>query len=396
MIGSEVVIVGAGIIGLTVARELLKRGVDRIVIVEKEKDIGCHASGRNSGVLHAGVYYTPDSFKAKSCLSGNRLLKEYCLEKGLPLKETGKVIVTKRPEDISHLFELYKRAIANGATVSLIDEKELSEIEPSARTYGKALFVRETASVDPKAILTSLKKDLESSGKVLFMIGSSFVGIKGSRVCLTSKEALEFDIFINASGAYSDRVAHTFGLAKNYRILPFKGIYWKLRKDIALTASIRGHIYPVPDLRYPFLGIHFSKNVYGEVYVGPTAIPAFGREHYGIIKGIDGEAPLILARNGLFFLSNNSFRKMAFREFFKYVKKFFFRDASKLVKELRMEDLVPSSKVGVRPQLVDLKTKKLEMDFVVLKDGSSIHVLNPISPAFTASMDIARKLADML
>ncbi|MGC8718530.1 MAG: L-2-hydroxyglutarate oxidase [Thermodesulforhabdaceae bacterium] len=390
-----VLIVGGGIIGLTIARELVNRGYEDIVVVEKERELGAHASGRNSGVLHAGVYYTPESLKARSCLRGNRLLKDYCRSRGIPVKETGKVIVASKEEDLSCLNELFNRAKANGATVEWVSEKELSEIEPAAKTIEKAIYVKETASVDPKAVLKAISEDLQNSGKVKIIFGCAFEKLKGSSVAVTSKGEIAFDRFINAAGSFSDRVAHTFGLAGQYRLVPFKGIYWKLRNDHPLTRSIRGHIYPAPDLRYPFLGVHFSRNVHDEVFVGPTAIPALGREHYGKIRGIDLEAPLIIARNAMLFISDRSFRNMAFKEPLKYFKSFFYRDAERLVKGLEPEALLPSSKAGIRPQLIDISQKKLVMDFLVLKDGNSLHVLNPISPAFTASMDLAEKIVSM-
>jgi L-2-hydroxyglutarate oxidase LhgO len=393
---AEVLIVGGGIVGLTIARELLNRGYEEIVVIEKEKTLGAHASGRNSGVLHAGVYYTPESLKARSCLRGNQLMKEYCRSKGIPLKETGKVIVAANEWDLECLEELFKRAVANGASVEWVSERELSEIEPAAKTTEKAIYVRETSSVDPKKVLKALCEDLETSKKVKVLLGCAFKKLKGSSTAVTSQGEIRFERFINAAGAFSDKVAHIFDLAKNYRLVPFKGIYWKVKADHPLARAIKGHIYPAPDLRYPFLGVHFSKNVYDEVFVGPTAIPAFGREHYGKLRGIDGEAPLILARNAMLFMEDRSFRKMALREPLKYFRPFFYRDAERLVKGLSHDALVPSSKVGIRPQLVDLHQKKLVMDFLVIQDGRSLHVLNPISPAFTASMDLAEKIVSML
>ncbi|MEJ5300561.1 MAG: L-2-hydroxyglutarate oxidase [Thermodesulforhabdaceae bacterium] len=392
---AEVLVVGGGIIGLTIARELLNRGYEEVVVIEKEKTLGAHASGRNSGVLHAGVYYTPESLKAQSCLRGNQLLKEYCRSKGIPLKETGKVIVASSEHDLVCLEELFKRAVANGAKVKWISDRELTEIEPAARTIEKAIYVQETASVDPKEVLKALHKDLETSKKVKILFGCAFKNLKGSSIAVTSQGEIRFERFINSAGAFSDKVAHCFGLAKNYQLVPFKGIYWKVRQNHPLSKIIRGHIYPAPDLRYPFLGVHFSKNVYGEVFVGPTAIPALGREHYGKLRGIDSEAPLILARNATLFIKDPSFRKMALREPLKYLRPFFYRDAERLVKGLTQDALVPSSKAGIRPQLIDLHQKKLIMDFVVIQDGDSLHVLNPISPAFTASMDLAKKIVSM-
>lgn len=387
---ADVLIVGAGIIGLTLARRLVMAGCDDVVLVEKEKAPGMHASGRNSGVLHAGIYYAPGSMKAKSCLNGNFLMRDYCREKGLPLRETGKVIVARDEGELPVLRELERRATANGAKVEMIDEAQLAGIEPNARTAGKALFSHDTACVDPLAVIDSLRTDLEACGKATLLTGCLFTGVKGSRTAVTSHGEISFRKFVNASGAYCDRVAHLFGVGKQYRLIPFKGIYRKLRKGLSHT--VRGNIYPVPDIRNPFLGVHFSSNVHGEVYLGPTAIPAFGRENYGLLSGIDWEGPSIALSDLILFLRNPQFREVAHTEPRKFLARRFFRDAARLMKVLSPSDIEPSEKVGIRAQLVDWRTKDLVMDFLVIADGDAIHVLNPISPAFTSSMDIAETL----
>jgi L-2-hydroxyglutarate oxidase len=387
---ADVLIVGGGIIGLTLARSLVMAGYDDIVIVEKEAAPGMHASGRNSGVLHAGIYYAPDSLKAKSCLNGNFLMRAYCREKGLPLQENGKVIVARDEGEIPVLFELLRRATANGAKVEMIDEAQLAGIEPNARTVGKALFSHDTACVDPAAVLSSLRKDLEAGGKVTLATGCLFTGVKGSRKAVTNRGEISFRKFVNAAGAHCDRVAHLFGVARRYRLIPFKGIYRKLRKELSHT--VRGNIYPVPDIRNPFLGVHISRDVHGEVHLGPTAIPAFGRENYGVFSGIDREGASIALSDAVLFFRNAKFRAVALTEPRKFGKRAFFRDAARLVKVLSLSDIELSEKVGIRAQLVDWQTKELVMDFQVIADGDAIHILNPISPAFTSSMDIARTL----
>ena len=385
---AEILIVGAGIIGLTIARELVRTGHGDIVIIEKESELGRHASGRNSGVLHAGIYYAPDSLKAKSCLNGNFQMRAYCKEKGLPLLENGKVIVTRTAEEIPVLDELYRRAVANGAKVEMIDERQLAGIEPNARTVGRALFSHYTAVVDPKAVLKSLKEDLEASGRVKIHLGCRLTGLKGSAVAVTSSGEIGFNRFVNASGAFCDKVAQMFGVGGKYRLIPFKGVYRLLRKEAPFT--VNSSIYPVPDIRNPFLGIHFTRSVYGDVYLGPTAIPAFGRENYGVLAGIDAEGFAIAFEDLVLLLANPLFRNVALSEPVKYLPSYFYRDAARLVKQLAPSDLVSATKVGIRPQLVDWETKQMVMDFMVVADGTALHVLNPISPAFTSSMDLAQ------
>ncbi|EHJ46293.1 FAD dependent oxidoreductase [Solidesulfovibrio carbinoliphilus subsp. oakridgensis] len=391
---AHTVIVGAGILGLTLARELLARGGDGIVLLDKEAGPGRHASGRNSGVLHAGIYYAPDTLRAKTCLAGNRLMQAYCLERGLPLSRCGKVIVARSEAELPGLIALRDRALANGATVRLVDERELAEIEPQARTAGQALFSPETAVVDPKAILAALARDVEMSGRARILWNTRAVGPKRPGVLATQAGDIEYQRLANVAGAYADKLAHAFSLGRNYRLVPFKGVYRKLRPQAARL--VRGNIYPVPDPRNPFLGIHFTRSLSGEVSIGPTSIPAFGRENYGLLSGLDLEAASILLRDALLFAVNPGFRSVALSEPRKYLSAPFFADASRLLRDLKPEDVVPSDKVGIRPQLVDVKASRLVSDFVPEEGPRELHVLGAISPAFTASMAFAPWLADRL
>ncbi len=392
--GGETVICGGGIVGLTLARELLMRGHKNIIIIEKEEQLGKHASGRNSGVLHAGIYYSAGSLRARTCLEGNFLMKNYCKTKGIPLLERGKVIVTKNEEEIEILKTLYKRARENGAKVELVDEKQLGQIEPFAKTCKLALYSHYTAVIDSKSVLKELYNELIASGKAKILLGTRVNGIKGNQSLTTNKGLIKFDTLVNAAGAWSDELAHLLGIGLNYRLVPFKGIYKKLRPE--KSYMVKSNIYPVPDIRNPFLGVHFTRNVKDEVLIGPTAMPAFGAENYGILDGIDKRGPGILLTNAILFLKNPEFKRLSFIEVRKYRASVFYSSAKKLVKGLEFKDILPSQKVGIRPQLIDWKTKQLVMDFVVLKDGNSLHVLNAISPGFTSSMSFAKILADEL
>ena len=391
---ADVLIVGAGIMGLTIARELVQNGWENIVVIEKETETGKHASGRNSGVLHAGIYYAPDSLKAKSCLNGNFLMKAYCRENNLPLLETGKVIVARSEAELPVLRTLYERAVVNGAKVDMLDEKELAAIEPNARTVRQAIFSHYTAVVDPVKILRSLKTELEGSAKARVLFNCAFETTAGSDVVQTQCGKIRFRRFINAAGAHCDRISKAFGIGAQYRLIPFKGIYRKLKKNSAWR--VRGSIYPVPDIRNPFLGVHFTRNIHGDVYLGPTAIPAFGRENYGVFEGIDKEAIDILLSDAHLFKINPQFRTVALTEPRKYFFPWFFRDASELVKILDPAEVEPAAKVGIRAQLVDWNTGELVQDFQVIRDGACLHLLNPISPAFTSSMDLAQKIVRLM
>ncbi|MGB2690978.1 MAG: L-2-hydroxyglutarate oxidase [Thermodesulfobacteriota bacterium] len=384
-------IVGGGITGLTIARELLRNGVDDIVIIDKESSLGAHASGRNSGVLHAGIYYSPGTYKAKFCVRGNQLMKEYCWDKELHLKLSGKVIVTDNSR-LDALYELKNRADQCGTQSEIIDTKVLLELEPYAVRSEKALYSPNTAVFNPNQILLSIKKDLKSSGKVRFVLGTSFTGLVGSTQVTTNRGSISFSNFINAAGTFADKIAHTFGVGSQYKVLPFKGTYKKLVKH--RDYLVKANIYPVPDLRNPFLGVHFTRAYDGNVYIGPTAIPAFGREEYGFFDDLSLESLSILGRDILLFLNNEGFRTAAKNETKKYFTKYMLSEAQKLVPELKSDDIEDTPKVGIRPQLVDWNSKKLVMDFLVLKDGNSLHILNAISPAFTCSMAFAEHVVN--
>jgi len=386
----EILVIGGGIVGLAVARELSLRGRSGILVVEREPELGKHASGRNSGVLHAGIYYAPESQKARTCLAGNKLMKAFCKEKGLALAESGKVIVAREEAELPVLDELFRRATQNGARVEWLDEKQLAEVEPRARTVQKAIWSRDTAVVDPKEVLAAVRADLERRG-VPVVTGCAFLGLDGSGRARTSMGTVAYDRLVNAAGAWCDLVARPFGLADHYKLIPFKGIYRKLKKGASF--DVRGNVYPVPDIRNPFLGVHFTRSAHGDLYLGPTAIPAFGRANYGILSGAGAEAlPLLLADATLFF-RNPKFRNVALSEPRKYLPHYFHRDAARLVHGYDPGLFEAATKVGIRPQLVDWRTKELVMDFLVEARDGAVHVLNPVSPAFTSSMEIARVIA---
>jgi L-2-hydroxyglutarate oxidase LhgO len=276
----------------------------------------------------------------------------------------------------------------------VIDEQQLHEIEPYAATCGKALYSPNTATIRPKEVLEALAQELRQSGKVSILTGSHFLGLEGSGTARTSRGPVHFQRAINAAGEFADRVARAFSLGGEYKILPFKGTYMKVVRERA--SLVRGNIYPVPDLRNPFLGVHLTRMADGELYVGPTAIPAFGRENYGLLQGMDWEAADILCRDALLLFCNAGFRSAAFSEPKYYLRRFVHGAARALVPTLQLKDLQRADKVGIRPQLVHWPTKKLVTDFVLLRDGSSLHVLNAISPAFTSSMAFAQSAVDLL
>jgi L-2-hydroxyglutarate oxidase LhgO len=260
-----------------------------------------------------------------------------------------------------------------------------------ARTTGKALHSLDTAVVDPKAVLRSLRAGLEAAGARI-VTGCGFVRLAAPDVAETTLGRIRFGRVVNSAGAWCDEVARAFGVGGAYRLIPFKGIYRKLRAGA--TYPVNGNIYPVPDVRNPFLGVHFTRSVHGDVYLGPTAIPALGRANYGLVRGAGREAFRILAEDAALFVRNPKFRTVALAEPRKYVPAFFHRDAARLVKRYDPGLFVAAEKVGIRPQLVDWRTKELVMDFLVEAKDASVHVLNPVSPAFTSSMELARVVVE--
>lgn len=387
-------IVGAGITGLTIARELVRKDSENILIVDKEDRVGCHSSGRNSGVLHAGMYYTPETLKAKYCVRGNRMMKEFCREKGLTLHESGKVILAGDESELESLYELKRRADLCGARASLIDRKRLLELEPEAAPGEEALFSPDTAVIKPVEVLEALEAELKESGKVKITFGVMFRGLNNDRAAVTSSGEIKFDKLVNAAGSYADKVAGRFGLAREYKILPFKGTYKQLAASRAHL--VRGNIYPVPNLKTPFLGVHLTRSAEGEILVGPTAMPALGRENYHLVDGWSGETISILLRDALLMFQNRTFRQVAMTEPKKYLKYFVWKEAKKLMPRLSLDDFVESDHVGIRPQLLHWPSRKLVMDYIMLQDKQSLHILNPISPAFTSSMAFARDVVEQL
>lgn len=390
---TDFLIIGAGVIGLNLALEARRRHPgSRVMLLEKEPHCGYHASGRNSGVLHAGFYYTADSLKARFTRDGSRHLARYCDERGLRIRRCGKLVVAKNESEIAGLEELLRRGQRNGVELHEITEKEARDIEPRVKTCRKALWSPTTASVDPREVIESMTRDVRQAG-VELMTDTAFVAAKGANI-LTTRGRLTAGYVINAAGLQADQIARAFGFSRDHRILPFKGLYlYSHESDV-----LRTNIYPVPDLGNPFLGVHYTITVDGKVKIGPTAVPAFWREHY---RGLDNfrlrEFIEVVARElGMFVRDDFGFRALALREWQKYSKARMVRLASDLV------DAVPSpkrwkwGKPGIRAQLVNIRTRKLEMDFRYEGDRRSFHVLNAVSPAFTCSMPFCEFLFDQI
>ena len=383
----DYLIVGAGIIGLSIARELSnKHPHSKIAILEKEPKIGLHASGRNSGVLHSGIYYKEGSLKAKFCLEGSRAMAAYCDAFNLPIHRIGKVIVPQKEADTPVLTMLYQRAMNNGAKVRLITNDELQKLEPMARSATDlALFSPETSVVDSKAILTHIEQTLKEKN-VQFYFNTLCTDINTNQKKITvNQQEIAYGHLFNTAGLYADNVAKACGLHDQYTMIPFKGLYYELAPTSPL--QINHLIYPVPDMNVPFLGVHFTKSVEGKVYIGPTAIPALGREHYRGRQGVKIKETLhtFAALGHQYRLNKQGFRSYTHNEVPRFMKSCFVTSAQSLVPSLLKSDLVKSAKVGIRAQLLDKAKRELVMDFVVKQTANETHVLNAVSPAFTSA-----------
>ncbi|WP_372638283.1 L-2-hydroxyglutarate oxidase [Cohnella sp.] len=390
----DYLIVGGGIIGLTIARELRQRFPDcRIAILEKEADVAHHASGRNSGVLHAGFYYTADSLKAKFTREGNLAMTRYCEENGLKINKCGKVVVASNEEELTGLYELKRRADRNGVELNWLTEEELKRIDPNVRTYQKALHSPTTSTVDPVEVCFKLKEEIAAGGVELYF-NCPYKSRTDGTVHAGNK-TFECRYFINAAGLYADKIAQEAGFGTPYTILPFKGIYLKYAKN---KTDLGTNVYPVPNLKNPFLGVHFTKTVDGSIKIGPTAIPAFWRENYGGFRNFKaGEFVAILGYELKLFLSNAfHFRSLAIEEMKKYFKSHFIGLSLSMVKEIDRDGFGEFLKPGIRAQLLHKETLELVQDFVIEGDDRSMHVLNAVSPAFTCSFPFAKYVVDSI
>lgn len=384
----DYLVIGGGIIGLNIAINLKERFPNKsIAILEKEAEVGEHSSGRNSGVLHAGFYYTADSLKAKFTKEGNQKLRQFCTERGLKINECQKVVVAQNEEELTGLEELKRRGDVNGTPLEWLSEQEVSERFPKVRTHKKALLSPLTATVDPKEVTLEFKKLAQELGIEIFLGTKYERRLEGNRI-KTNQGVFEAELLINASGLYADKIAKEFGFSRNYVIIPFKGVYLKDHDNVA---NLNTNIYPVPNLKNPFLGVHYTLTVNNESKIGPTAIPAFWRENY---KGFSNfklnELLQILFYEAKLFVTDAfGFRKLAIGEVKKYSLHYLKGLATLLTNNMDQSGFNEWSKPGIRAQLLNTQTLELVQDFVVEADAKSVHVLNAVSPAFTSSMPFA-------
>lgn len=385
----DYLIIGGGIIGLNIAKTLKeKEPTSKIIVIDKEPKLGMHSSGRNSGVLHAGFYYSADSLKAKFTRDGNKAMHEFCEQRGLCINKCAKVVIATNEDELKGLEELKKRGDTNGVELHWISEDELNTRYPNIKTYKKALFSPTTATVNPKELTLEVAKVVEEMG-ITILTNTAYKKRMSQIEVATSQGNIQCKKVINCAGLYADKIAKEYGFSKDYVIIPFKGIYLKDKDNLG---NLSTNVYPVPNLANPFLGVHYTLTVKDEAKIGPTAIPAFWRENYQGLDNfkLDEMIQILFYEAKLFFTNAFGFRALAFSEVQKYVKSHLINLAKILTKNMSHKGYTTWSTPGIRAQLLNTKTLELVQDFVVEGDDRSVHVLNAVSPAFTSSIPFSK------
>lgn len=393
----DVVVVGAGLLGLATARAILRRAPGaRVAVLEKEPEVARHQSGRNSGVVHAGLYYPAGSLKAELCRAGRAALLEFADEHRIPYQVSGKLVVAVDEEELPRLDELERRGTANGLRgLRRLAEAELREIEPHARGL-EALHVPETAVIDFRAVTRAYASEVERLGGDV-LLGRRVVGIEkrtcGHALRTESAESFDAERIVACAGLQSDRVAALSGRpSRQHRIAPFRGDFFVLKPEAA--ALVRGLIYPVPDPSFPFLGVHFTRRIDGAVWAGPNAVPAFAREGYGRYSANRRDAWDMLSFPGLWRLARRYALTGATEIWRDTVKKAAVREMRRYVPDLEARH-VDFGPCGVRAQAL-ARDGTLVDDFLLERDDGVLHVLNAPSPGATASLAIGERLAEQL
>ena len=386
------VVVGSGIVGLATARELALRG-DEVIVLEKESDLAEHQTGRNSGVIHSGLYYVPGSYKARLCAAGAQSMKRYAAEHGVRQIDTGKLVVATSEDELPRLDALARRAVENGVPARIVSPDEAREYEPHVAVVS-ALRVESTGIVDYVGVCRAMAEEIITAGGEI-RFGTTFESARneaGKVVVETSRGRIVVDGLVNCAGLQSDRVAQASGVRPDVRIIPFRGEYFTLKDD--RSDLVKGLIYPVPDPRFPFLGVHLTKMVDGSVHAGPNAVFALAREGY---RWRDISLPDLWSAGtwpGLWRLGAK-FAGTALGEVRRSAsKKQFAATLARLVPDVSADDLVPA-KAGVRAQAMH-RDGRLVDDFHLLDAPRQIHVLNAPSPAATASLEIAKTIVERL
>jgi len=394
---TDYLVIGSGIIGLSIGIALLEsKPKTKVSIYEKESNLGIHASSRNSGVIHAGFYYSPESLKARFCSDGNKELKALCKGNDLPLKETGKVVVTSSIDEVGRLESLYHRGLENKIDLELLDANLLTKFEPAARTHGKFLWSPTTAIADPRSVINCLALKFRKLGGVI-VTGNEIKLRESNGVvkAFSQKKEISANYIVSAAGVHADEIARSVGVGNEFACLPFKGIYRVSKK---LISSPKTLIYPVPHPINPFLGVHITLTLDGDIKIGPTAMPLFGREQYSATNHVEFREIKDSLKSMLSLVKGKEYdlKEILRDEIPKTMTKFLVRDMARIVPEVKEVKTWTKLKPGIRAQLVNLESGKLEQDFIVRKSHNSTHILNAVSPGWTSALPFGRWIADSI
>lgn len=390
----DVLVVGAGIVGLSTAYALTRAAPGtRVTVLEKEPDAARHQTGRNSGVLHSGIYYPPGSLKARYALQGRAEMVEFCAEHDIAHQTPGKLIVAAESEELPRLHALIQRGRQHGLPVRELGPAQLAEHEPHVSGVA-AIHVGTTGVCDFGAVARRLALLAEERGEVAVQYGAGVERIdrrtgRGVAVRLSTGEVLRARTLVNCAGLYSDRVAHLAGDDPPARIVPFRGEFFDLAQHRA--DLVRGLVYPVPDPAFPFLGVHLTRGVHGSVHIGPNAVPALAREGYGWGTVRPAELAAVAGYPGVWRIARRHWRYAAGELRRSLSRRAFAAAVRRLLPQVRHDDLIPAP-AGVRAQAV-LRDGTLVDDFLITEAAHTVHVLNAPSPAATASLPIGREIA---
>jgi L-2-hydroxyglutarate oxidase LhgO len=385
-------VVGGGIVGLATAYQLLRKDPGAsLVLLEAADKLASHQTGHNSGVIHSGVYYKPGSLKAKLCVDGARRMKEFCDTHDIKWEGCGKIIVATDANELPRLQTIYERGQANGLTgLKMLTADEVRAYEPNCRAV-RAVHVPETGIVDYTQVVAKMAELLQQRG-VRIQTGAGVTAIRrrgGALVLETAQGAVEAKHLVNCAGLHSDRVAALMGVTPEVRIIPFRGEYYMLRPE--RRSIVRGLIYPVPDPEFPFLGVHFTRTIHGDVEAGPNAVLAFAREGYTLGTVRPGELMGTLGYAGFWRMARKYWRVGAFEMYRSASKTAFVRSLQKLVPDIAASDLERGG-AGVRAQAVAADGSLID-DFKISVTAGAVHVVNAPSPGATASLAIGRHVA---
>jgi len=391
----DVAIIGGGINGIATGIALLESKVNaKVLILEKEPQVGLHASGRNSGVLHSGFYYSPKSLRATFCKQGNAELTRFCKDNEVPLLNTGKVVVTSNEHELSELRRLAERGQENNIDIELLPETELKRIEQLARTVQSFIYSPTTSVSDPKLVIDKLlDKYLQLGGKIKFSQTIKLRFSNGETI-LDPETKIEAKFIVNVAGVHSQKISQQIGIGHEYGFIPFLGQYLVAPNKLGL----RTLVYPVPNPERPFLGVHLTKTVKNKIKIGPTAIPVLGKEQYTLSSKLGSAEIAETLKSMWYFIRKNpqEVSKFLVHEWSTLNSKKLVNEASYLVPDVSTINEWEKGNAGIRAQLVDLKTGALVDDFVTKEFQNSLHLLNGISPGWTCALPFGRYLAEKL